>query len=127
MLLDEPLIGIEPDFRQPERCGEPLRMVQQTSAMAAPLKRRRDGDVLDQQMVAPAHGLDQPDQRGVDVEQIDHVLAHGAVVVGRHRHRLTADERHPLGIGGTGQRTDGGRIGRQRATDLQALRRPASP
>jgi hypothetical protein len=40
-----------------------------------------------------------PATRAADRQEIDRVLAHGAVIVGQHRQRLAADEPDPFGVG----------------------------
>ncbi len=86
-------------------------MGQQPLTMAAALNGGGDRQVGDQQVVAAIHQLDQRDQFVAGEEQVDPVLTHGLVVVGRHGQRPAADHRNPFGIGRLCQRADGGGVG----------------
>ena len=69
--------------------------------------RRRDRDILQQQVVGGRDDLVQRHQHAVLVGQLDRVGLHRLLVVDVHRLGPAADHRHPLGIGGVDQRTDG--------------------
>jgi hypothetical protein len=57
-VLDEQLVGIEPNHSVASRPGEPLGVRQQPRAEPATLTGRRHGDVLDQQVVSAVDRLD---------------------------------------------------------------------
>jgi hypothetical protein len=54
-------------------------------------------------MVSLASGFDQRGQNLTMEQKIDHVLAHGAIEIGEHRHGRAAEYRNPFLIGGAGE------------------------
>ena len=64
------------------------------------------GDVLDPEMIGLMFGLDQADDGVAVAEQIEIVLGDRDRIVGLHRHRLAADQRHPFGVGGANEVAD---------------------
>ena len=108
-VLGETLVGVEPDRVEAELAREHLGVCHQPAAKATALERRRDGDILDQQMIGLADRLDQGGKRAVDVEKIEAMLGDGVVVVRRHGLGLAADQRHPFGVGLPRQVADRGR------------------
>ncbi len=56
----ERLVGQQAKFRPPGLGGAPLGMVEQQAAIPPALPFRRDGDVLDPQVIRPQDRLDDP-------------------------------------------------------------------
>ena len=92
--------------------GKVVGVRHQPSAEPASLKGRRNRDVLDQQVIGPREGLDQPGEPIAEPREVDAMLAHRPFIVGLHRLGLAADQRHPLGVGRPRQVANGGSVRR---------------
>jgi hypothetical protein len=114
-IVDEAGVGIELDFAVAHRRRDPLAVRHQPPAEAAALTSRRHRDVLDQQRVGLGDRLDQRDDALALAQKVDAMVVDCGVEVSRHRLRLAADDRNPLGVGFARQRANRRRVGRRRA------------
>src|SRR6202522_1378931 len=92
-------IGQESDFRAPSLKSSALGVVKQQATKAPALPLRRNGDVLDPQVIRSQDRLDEAGERAVNDQKINRVLGARALIVCLHRHGPPPDQRHPLGIG----------------------------
>src|SRR3546814_9241821 len=81
-----------------------------------------DSDIDDQEPGALGHGLDEGDKRTALNEQIEAVVAKGAIIIGGDGPRRPRRDADPLRIGGKRQRPNLGRS-EEHTSELQSLMR----
>src|SRR3546814_6289467 len=104
-------------------------MTHQTDPQPLALPGEVDSDIDDQELGALGHGLDEGDKRTALNEQIEAVVAKGAIIIGGDGPRRPRRDADPLRIGGKRQRPNLGNILLYRArseehtSELQSLMR----
>src|SRR4029079_6137262 len=112
------LVRIEADHATAEAARFIFRMGDKGAAEPSTLRVRIDADILDQEIIVARDHLDKADHPAVDQSEVDHMMAHGVIIICRHRQGLAAEDIAPFGVGLARQRAHTNCIFRTRATKL---------
>ena len=98
------LVGSEPRSLKARSAGDRFGMTHQTDPQPLALPGEVDSDIDDQELGALGHGLDEGDKLTALNEQIEAVVAKGAIIIGGDGPRRPRRDADPLRIGGKRQR-----------------------
>ncbi len=105
------LVGEEPDTGMAGRHGQRLGMREQVATEALPWKGGATATFSIRVQPGSSTVSISARKRVAQIEQVDAVIAHGLVVIGRHRPGLAADQGDPFRIGFADQRANGDGVG----------------